>query len=87
MQMILGLETNDLLYLRAKGSGGYDDAATKNRTCTYIVPSFVSPGMKDFFASEEWNNRNAGDKLLYKQPMQVWISPSTNWVEKNSMQN
>lgn len=65
MQMILGLETNDLLYLRAKGNGGYDDAATKNRTCTYIIPSFVTSGMKSFFASEKWNHRIAGDKLLY----------------------
>jgi hypothetical protein len=65
LQMILGLETNDLLYLKAKGNGGYDDAATQNRTCTYIVPSFLSPGMKDFFASQEWNNRIAGDTLLY----------------------
>lgn len=66
MQMILGLETNDLLYLRAKSNGGYDDAATQNRTCTYIVPSFVSPGMQEFFASsKEWNDRTAGDVLLY----------------------
>lgn len=67
MQMILGLQTNDLLYLRAKGNGGYDDAATKNRTCQYIVPSFVSPGMNEFFSSSKlWKQRTKGDLLLYK---------------------
>lgn len=66
IQMILGLETNDLLYLRAKGNGGYDDAATMNRTCHYIVPSFVSPGMQKFFASQKWKRRIEGDELLYK---------------------
>ena len=65
LQMILGLETNDLLYLRAKGNGGYDDAATQNRTCQYIVPSFVSPEMKKFFQSKQWNDRTYGDQLLY----------------------
>lgn len=65
LQMLLGLKTNDLLYLKAKGNGGYDDAATMNRTCQYIVPSFVSPGMEKFFASKEWKDRIAGDELLY----------------------
>jgi len=66
IKMILGLETNDLLYLRAKGNGGYDDAATVNRTCQYIVPSFVSPGMKEFFSSsKKWKERTEGDLLLY----------------------
>jgi hypothetical protein len=65
MQMILGLETNDMLYLRAKGNGGYDDGAANNGTCHYIVPSFTSPGMKEFFKSETWLNMSWGDTLLY----------------------
>jgi hypothetical protein len=65
MQMILGLETNDMLYLRAKGNGGYDDGATSTRTCHYIVPSFTSPGMKEFFKSEAWIQKSWGDTLLY----------------------
>jgi hypothetical protein len=65
LQTLLGLKTNDLLYLKAKGNGGYDDAATMNRTCQYIVPSFVSPGMEKFFSSKQWKDRIAGDELLY----------------------
>lgn len=66
LQMILGLQTNDMLYLRAKGKGGYDDGAANNGTCHYIVPSFVSPGMKEFFKSDTWQNRTFGDQLLYE---------------------
>lgn len=76
LQMILGLETNDMLYLRAKGNGGYDDGAANNGTCYYIVPSFVSPGMKEFFQSEAWHNISWGDTLLYyaaKQSLDLTI--------------
>jgi hypothetical protein len=66
LQMILGLETNDILYLKAKSSGNWDDGAANNQTCVYIVPSFQSPGMKKYFASNHWKNNMSGDYLLYR---------------------
>jgi hypothetical protein len=63
MKMLLQLDMNDILYLSAKHGGGYDDGGY-NGTCTYIVPSFVSPGMKEYFESPEWRKRSGGDLLL-----------------------
>jgi hypothetical protein len=59
MQMILGLETTDILYTSAKGRGTWDDQGY------YIQPSFVSPGMEKFFASDTWLELSKGDYLLY----------------------
>ena len=65
LQMLLDLETADILYLTAKGHGRFDDGGN-NSTCTYVVPSFVSPGMNDYFESREWTDRIVGDTHLYK---------------------
>jgi hypothetical protein len=65
LAMLLDLELTDVLYLTAKGSGGYDDGRY-NQTCFYIVPAYVSPTMKEYFASPEWKERVEGDELLYK---------------------
>ena len=64
LKLLLGLEYQDILYLSAKGSGGYDDGAW-NGTCIYIVPSFVSSGMKEWLDSDKWQHRIAGDNALY----------------------
>jgi hypothetical protein len=63
MKMLLHLDMNDILYLSAKQSGGYDEGAW-NQTCVYIVPSFVTSGMKRYFASSHWRKRTAGDRML-----------------------
>jgi len=65
LQMILGLTTSDVMYLPAKSSGGYDDGRFQNR-CVYIQPSFVSPGMKDFFASPAYQKAIYWDQVLYQ---------------------
>ena len=64
LKLLLGLEYQDILYLSAKGSGGYDDGAWDG-TCIYIVPSFVSSGMREWLESEKWQHRIAGDNALY----------------------
>lgn len=64
LQMILDLPPGDLLYLEAKSSGGYDDGRFKDR-CFYIVPKFISPGMKKFFKSEEWQETIKYQRALY----------------------
>ena len=66
LKMLLGLDLNDVLYLAAsKGNGGFDDGAY-NGKCHYIIPKYVSPGMKEWMASEEWQSRVDGDTMLYK---------------------
>ena len=64
MKILLDLDLNDVLYLSAKGSGGYDDGAYKGQ-CHYILKSYVSPGMKKFFDSEVWQKRIDGDQMLF----------------------
>jgi Galactose-3-O-sulfotransferase len=68
LMMILRLRISDILYLSAKTKGGYDDAGGKKsgQTCTYIWPSFVSPGMEIFFNSSEWKDMIRYDRLLYE---------------------
>jgi hypothetical protein len=57
----------DVLYLKAKGHGGYDDAGgRKGNTCTFIWPSFVSQGMRDFFGTDEWKQIVHWDNVLYQ---------------------
>lgn len=60
LQMILGLGTGDVLYVPAKASGTFDEL------CHYIVPPYVSPGMKAYFSSERWTNRTRGDAMLHE---------------------
>ncbi len=66
LQLLLGLTTGDILYLNAKKSGGFDIGMQKDRECTYIVPSFVSPGMKDFFQSTAWKKLITTDTFLHQ---------------------
>jgi hypothetical protein len=66
MQILLNLPTSDLLYIKAKSKGGFDDGAF-NHTCFYIVPSFTSSGMKNWFEnSTTWNTKIRGDEMLYE---------------------
>lgn len=66
MQILLNLPTSDLLFMDAKSKGGFDDGAF-NRTCFYIVPSFTSSGMKNWFEnSTTWNTKMQGDEMLYE---------------------
>jgi Galactose-3-O-sulfotransferase len=66
LMMQLDLKIADILYLSAKGRGGYDDAGGKSNECTYIWPSFVSPGMREYFDSDEWKDNIKYDMLLYQ---------------------
>ena len=65
LSMLLNLPLADVLYLKAKGKGGYDDAG-KGGKCTYIQPSFVSEGMQAFFESKEYQDMVTWDFLLYQ---------------------
>lgn len=67
LKLLLGLELNDILYVQStKTSGGFDDGVY-NDTCVYIVKSFVSLGMQDFFATNgKWKEYTRGDLMLYQ---------------------
>lgn len=63
LSMLLNLQLTDILYLSAKGNGSFDDAGLKE--CTYIVPTFISPSMKQYFNDTQWTRRTKGDALLH----------------------
>jgi hypothetical protein len=70
LAMLLHLRPSDVMYLSAKTSGGYDGGggggATGGGRCTYIQPSFVSPGMRAFFDSDEWEDKVKHDLAFYR---------------------
>jgi hypothetical protein len=65
LSMLLDLPLADILYVSAKRNGGYDDGAFRN-TCYKIQPSFVSPGMKEYFASDTWTNLIRPEVALFQ---------------------
>ena len=66
LQLLLGLTTGDVLFFNAKNNGGFDDGSEKYG-CVYIVPSFVSPGMKKYFETNPlWKRQSQADRLLYE---------------------
>ena len=64
-QMLLGLTTKEILYTRARSAGGFSNG-WKGRPCFYIMKSFLTDGMKQYFASEEWKQTVANDFLMYQ---------------------
>jgi Sulfotransferase family len=68
LAMLLNIPIADVLYLTAKGNGGFDDAGGKGGAlgCTYITPSFLSEGMKEYFRSDEWQERVHWDHVFYQ---------------------
>jgi hypothetical protein len=65
LAMLLGLPLGDVLYLSTKMNGGFDDGGHKD-VCTYIVPSFVSPGMKQYFESDDFQDIVHWDHALHQ---------------------
>ena len=64
-KILFNLDFYDILYIRARSSGSFSNGV-KARPCVYLVPSFLTPGMQDFFNSQEWKDSNAIDNLLYQ---------------------
>jgi len=64
-QMLLGLTTKEILYTRARSSGSFSNG-WNGRPCFYIMKSFLTDGMKKFFASEEWQQTIANDLLVFQ---------------------
>jgi hypothetical protein len=65
LQMLLGLTTREILYTRARSGGSFSNG-WQGRPCFYIMPSFVSEGMKEYFASEEYQNAIKYDMMVFQ---------------------
>lgn len=64
LMMLLNVKMGSVLFLNAKGNGGYDDGGVGE--CVYIEPSHVSKGMLNFFEETRWKKYIKWDKLLYQ---------------------
>ena len=64
LMMLTGAKMGDILFLDAKGSGGFDDGVYKN-TCYFIQRSRVTPRMREFLESETWRQVVKWDNLLF----------------------
>jgi len=68
LQMLLGLEVGDILYLSSKTSGGYSYVTNGGLgpRCFKESTKFVSSKMKEYFDSDEWRTHIQGDTMLYR---------------------
>ena len=64
MKLLLNLDMEDILYMSAKKHGSFT-TGPRTHPCVYIVPSFLTPGMKDFFQSDYWKDYIRADQRLY----------------------
>ena len=65
LSMLLNVPLGNVLYLNAKGHGGYDDGVYNDK-CHFIQPSTVSPTMRTFFRGKYWNEITKWDRALYE---------------------
>ena len=66
LQLMLGINTSDILYLSAKQSGQYSYMAHPFPGCHLIAKSFMTPDISAFLSSPTWYAQNYEDYLLYK---------------------
>jgi hypothetical protein len=66
LSMVLGVPLADVLYVDAKHNGGYDEGTENHNTCTYIVPTFQSNGLKEYFKTREFQDCVRWDNVLYQ---------------------
>ena len=62
LQLLMGLDTSDILHLSAKNSGGY---AKIKKKCYHIQKSVVTDRVGAFLASPKWSAINFGDIMLH----------------------
>ena len=67
LSMLLNVPLSHVLYLKAKGHGGWDDGPEHlNYTCTYIWPTFLSEGMRASLNSLKWLEASRWDQALHR---------------------
>jgi hypothetical protein len=65
MQMMLGLETSDMLYLSSKQAGSYS-----GEQCRKLKKAYASKGIAAHLSSEEWYAKSYGDYVLWEATSQ-----------------
>jgi Galactose-3-O-sulfotransferase len=66
MKYLLNLTLKEILYAKPARTAGSFSNGYSDRPCTYLIPSFLTPGMEKYFKSPEWKKRIEGDELLYR---------------------
>jgi Galactose-3-O-sulfotransferase len=66
LKMLLSLDFEDIIYVKERSQGGFSNGPPDSRPCLYIVPSFLTPGMEEFFAGSKWAKQSQGDSMIYK---------------------
>ena len=61
MQLMLGMDTDDILYMSSKVAGSYFKSRKK---CILLSKSFTSSAVKEYLRSEEFVSESFGDYLL-----------------------
>ena len=66
LQLLLGLDTSDILYVSAKRSGEYSFTDGRFRGCHLVAKSYISPAIGAYLSSPQWYAQNYEDFILYK---------------------
>jgi Galactose-3-O-sulfotransferase len=66
LSMILNVSLGDVLYLKNNKAAGDFSRHARRNICNYIIPSFVSPRMREYCASQEWQDMVYWDHLIYQ---------------------
>jgi hypothetical protein len=59
LKQLLDLQMGDILYMSTKTHGSFTTGPGTS-PCIYIVPSFLTYGMNEFFESQYWKNYTRG---------------------------
>mmetsp|Transcript_18699 Transcript_18699/g.53760 ORF Transcript_18699/g.53760 Transcript_18699/m.53760 type:complete len:494 (+) Transcript_18699:235-1716(+) len=65
MQLLLGLDVGDILYLSSKHAGNYYYSPRRNE-CIQLAKTEPIPTIEAYLKSAEWDAMNYGDYLLYE---------------------
>ena len=71
MKLLLGLSVEEIVYAKiSRAAGSFSNGDPKTRICIYLVPSFLTPTMNDFFytpqQNEPWIAYTKGDALMHQ---------------------
>ena len=65
LQLLLGLQTQDILYISSKSSESFEFLPAA-QDCLYLAPKFETPDIRSIFQSPEWINYTMADQMLYQ---------------------
>jgi len=64
LSFLLNLTLDEIYFSNARVSGSYDYISSKKK-CILIKKAKLTPGMKEYFDSDDWKASMAGDFILY----------------------